>query len=75
MALRKVFESRICCCKVKVFRDSLWDEYIAKIYKLNGTDGTWKCAGDYHTSDKRDALVTANIMLFEGNRKISDDKN
>lgn len=68
MALRKVFEGRHRSRKVKVFRDPLWDEYVAKLYRLNPSDGTWGCTGEYRTGDKRDALLTGSAMLLEGSR-------
>ena len=71
MSLKKIFEGRQGGYKVKVFRDSIWDEYVAKIYKLNRADGAWECTGDYHTGDKKDALLTGNMMLFEGMKKTS----
>ena len=68
MALRKVFEGRHRSRKVKVFRDPLWDEYVAKLYRLNPSDGTWGCTGEYRTGDKRDALLTGSAMLLDDAR-------
>ena len=61
--MRKIYENATKNVAVKVFKDTEWGEYIAKLY-VNGTE--YKPAS-YHTDDKQDAIDTANAML---NREV-----
>lgn len=43
----------------KVFRNVEWDEYVVKYY----IGGVHQKGADYHTSDKADAMATAERMV------------
>lgn len=59
MARRKIAEFESGVAKVIVQRDCEWQEYRARLYVA----GVLKADADYHTTDKCDALHTAQTMV------------
>jgi hypothetical protein len=52
--------------QAKVYRDSEWNEYVVWLY----IGAVRQTESDYHTTDKEDAIDTANSMVARGIEQV-----
>lgn len=68
--MKKIYEAEFDGKKVKVFRDSDFEQYILKFYSGN----VHMDASDYFTDSRQDAIDTANWYINE-EKKAARDPN
>jgi hypothetical protein len=56
MSKRRVYKADSDNYKLRVYRDTEWDEYTARVTRLD----TKVCVSSYHSDDKEDAIATGH---------------